>query len=58
MSEEMPERMSEDVLRSVCEVESKPDAIQEINSPDLTGDEADIKFIVVVVKCHGGDHSK
>ena len=28
------------------------------NNPHLTGDEADKKTIVAVLKCHGGDHSK
>ena len=28
------------------------------SNPRLTGDEADIKSIVVILKCHGGDHSK
>ena len=28
------------------------------NDPHLTGEEANIKFTVAVLKCHGGDHSK
>ena len=27
------------------------------NNPHLRGDKADVKSIVVVLKCHGADHS-
>ena len=59
MSEDMSERLSEDMSEKMSE---EPDTFQEMkcmsNSPHLTGDEADRKSIVAVLKCPGGDHSK